>query len=253
MEKILTLIPALWGVSDQKPRKRVGLKKSTCDARYFACVKRVAVEAGGKLCAADAARTGGGEIMLKDMRNRAIKGVLFFFCFAVVFCGAGLASAGENEKGRETPAMGNPPQGEEAEDNSVELLPVDPGAKPLIPGRTYSLEELSKNAVAEEREFFTDAYFVLCAPAPCPPCPQGVVCAACEEAVLYFADEPLEGKTEKELKKMREVLVGHHYEFCPELTKFKAGKKYHLKVAVQNMSPEEGLIYNEMRIVPEPA
>ena len=59
----------------------------------------------------------------------------------------------------------------------------------------------------------------------------------------------MEGKTVAELKTMREVLVGHHFEFCPELTKFKTGKKYRLKVAVQNITPEEGWVYNEMRIV----
>jgi len=167
-----------------------------------------------------------------------------------IFCGVvGATPVNGNDEGRETPATGNPPIDAGIEGNSVELFPADPNAKPLIPGKTYPLKELLKNTVADEREFFVDAYLVLCAPAPCPPCPEGVVCAACKEAVLYFADEPMEGKTEAELKKMREILVGHHYEFCPELTKFTVGKKQHLKVAVQNMSPEEGSVYNEIRIV----
>jgi len=188
-------------------------------------------------------------MMRKNIKSIAAKGILFLFFLNVAFGVTGPGVAAETGEGRETPAVGNPPAGAEIEDNSVELLPVDPKAKPLIPGNVYTLKELSKNTLPEEREFFTEAYLVLCAPAPCPPCPEGVQCAACEQSVLYFADEPIKGKTVAELGAMREVLVGHHYEFCPELTKFKAGKKYRLKVAVQNITPEAGWVYNEMRIV----
>ncbi len=183
------------------------------------------------------------------MKNTAVKGILFLFCLSAVFSVMGLVVAAETEEGKENPAMRNPPAGTEIEDNSVELFPADPKAMPLTPGNVYTLKELSKNILPEEREFFTEAYLVLCTPAPCPPCPEGVQCAACEQSILYFADEPMEGKTVAELKTMREVLVGHHFEFCPELTKFKTGKKYRLKVAVQNITPEEGWVYNEMRIV----
>ncbi len=155
------------------------------------------------------------------------------------------------DEAKETPAVGNPPAEAFLDENAVELLPADPKAKPLVPGRSYTLEQLSKNTVPEEREFFTSAYLVLCAPAPCPPCPEGAACAPCIQSILYFADKPLKDKAEKELKAMRDVLVGHHYEFCPELSKYKVGKKQRLKVAVQNMSPEEGLVYNEMRIISE--
>jgi hypothetical protein len=186
--------------------------------------------------------------MLKDHENVLAAGMIIAFCFCAV-TSVGVMNAYATSEGKETPAMGNSPSEALLGENSVELLPADPKAKPLVPGRTYSLKELSKNTVAEEREFFTNAYLVLCAPASCPPCPEGVVCAPCVESVLYFADQPLKGKTEAELKAMREVLVGHHYEFCPELSKYKSGKRHRLKVAIQNMSPEEGLVYNDMRIV----
>jgi hypothetical protein len=183
--------------------------------------------------------------------HRKITGRTIFvlFCFNVLFGAVGPVAAEENGEGRSTPAVGNPSAGEGMENNSVELLPADPNAKPLIPGKTYSLKDLSKNTITEEREFFTNAYLVLCAPAPCPPCPEGAQCAPCEQAVLYFADQPLKGKTEKELKDIRDVLAGHHYEFCPELSKYTVGKKHRLKVAVQNISFEEGMVYNEIRIV----
>ena len=179
------------------------------------------------------------------------RGIFVLFCLSMMLGSVGPVVAEENGEGRETPAMGNSPAGMEMEDNSVVLLPADPKAKPLVPGETYSLRDLSKNTVTEEREFFTEAYLVLCAPAPCPPCPEGAQCAPCKQSILYFSDEPVKDKTEDELKRMREVLVGHHYEFCSEITKFTVGEKHHLKVAAENISFEEGLVYNEMRIVPE--
>jgi len=156
--------------------------------------------------------------MSKHKKTMVTGSMKVYFClfFFVLF---GAISSYAAKEGRETPAVGNPPAEALLGEDPVELLPADPKAKPLVPGRTYSLKELSKNTVTKEREFFTNAYLVLCAPAPCPPCPEGVVCAPCVESVLYFADQPLKGKSETELKTMREVLVGHHYEFCPELSK----------------------------------
>lgn len=132
---------------------------------------------------------------------------------------------------------------------SSEQVSAGPQAGPLEPGKTYRLDQLALNTSTEPRDFFTDVYLVLCEPAPCPPCGEGRECAECIESILYFADEPLTVKTSAELEGRPGLLQQGHYEFCPQLTKYKLGERNHLKIRVQNIY--ESGVYNDMQIVPE--
>ena len=191
----------------------------------------------------------GGKIIKK---NKAVQGFLLGLLCLTVFCILAEAAMSEKDVALKETSAGAKLSGESGQEAPVEMLPVDPHAKPLIPGKTYALAQLAQNTDPKEREFFTDAHLALCEPGPCPPCHGGAQCAPCEKAMLYFTDENKKAASSAALEGRRDVLMGSHYEGCQEMKAYKVGQKYHLKVKVANIA-EPGFFYNEMEIVNEQA